>query len=92
MTYDYYEERRKEQEKHIYRNQFGGIIPKYSSSLEYSLGNMDSSSAKQYELDHPINATLSLMEKTKEINILPNSIQRTLILGEDSTSSARLIS
>jgi hypothetical protein len=70
MGYDYYEQRRREEEKHTYRNKFGFIIPQYSASMDYSLGDMDSESAKKYEFNHPINAVISFMEKTKELNKL----------------------
>jgi hypothetical protein len=75
MGYDYYEQRRREEEeRHTYRNKFGAIIPQYGASLAYSSEDMDSESVKKYEFNNPINSTIQFMKKVEERNklIMPN--------------------
>ena len=51
---DYYEEQRKRYEElHIYRNEFGHVIEPRKINLAYSNGSMDSESTTRFERNNP---------------------------------------
>lgn len=70
MTCDYYEEERKRYEElHIYRNQFGLIIDPNQVDLAYSSGNMDSESTKRFERNNPKFCLVDMIDKQRKENI-----------------------
>lgn len=48
MTYDYYEERRKQEEARIYRDSQGFIIGRHNEFSAYASGQMDADSSMRF--------------------------------------------
>ncbi len=67
---DYYEEQRKRYEElHIYRNEFGHVIEPRKINLAYSNGSMDSESTTRFERNNPKYCLVDMMDKERKKNI-----------------------
>ncbi len=81
MTYDYYEERRRQEQARIYQDKNGFILRKHNEYSAYVSGNMDVDSSRRFKSNNP--ELVEIIEARKREKARKESNIPSILRGDD---------
>ena len=87
MTYDYYEEKRKQEEARIYRDRQGFIIRRHKEFSAYVSGQMEGDSSRRFKLNN--SGLVEIIEAQQREQARRESTIPKILRGDDEIKASQ---